>query len=145
MRRWNSSSQPKQNFMPKTPPSTQGPRVPVHSNMVSQTEQPDPPPLGSDQFQALKQAISGCQTMLTAKIDQMQAEMGLIRHDMDKYWDRLSEAERRVSDMEDVVRDLVASLRTLQLKMKTLELRVEDQENRNRRNNLRLVGLPEGV
>lgn len=55
------------------------------------------------------------------------------------------EVERRVRDTKDVVRDHAASLRMLQLKMKTMDARAEDQENRNCRNNLRLVGLPEGA
>lgn len=113
--------------------------------MVSQTEQAKTPPLGTEQFQALMQAIMGCQTTLTTKIEQMQLEMELIRRDMDKHRDRLTEADRRVGETEDTVRDHTTSLRTLQVKMKALESRAEDQENRNRRNNLRLVGLPEGV
>lgn len=64
---------------------------------------------------------------------------------MDKCRDRLSEAERRVGDTEDSDREHHASLRTLQLKMKAMESRTEDSENRNHRNNLCLVGLPEGA
>lgn len=116
--------------------------------MASQTEhtdtQAESSQMGEGQFQALMQAITGCQTTLTTKIEQIQSEMGLIRRDMDKYRDRLTEAERRVGENEDEIRDHGASIRILQVKMKTLELRAEDQENRNRRNNLRLVGLPEG-
>lgn len=53
-----------------------------------------------------------------AKINLMQLEMGLIRQDMDKFWDRLSEAERRVTNIEDSVCDHLASLHTLQVKIK---------------------------
>lgn len=90
-------------------------------------------------------AITGCQTTLTAKIEQIQMEMGLVRRDMDKFRDRLSETERRVGDTEDTIREHDTTLRTLQLKMKAMESRAEDQENMNRRNNLRLMGLPEGA
>lgn len=113
--------------------------------MASQTDQADPSALGTEQFSALMQAITGCQTTLTAKIEQIQMEVGLVRRDMDKFRDRLSETERRIGDTEDTLREHGASLRTLQIKMKTVETRAEDQENRNRRNNLRVVGLPEGA
>lgn len=98
--------------------------------------------MGTEQFTALMQAITGCQTTLTAKIEQMQMEMGLIRRNMDKYRNRLSEAERRVGDTEDTLRAHGNSLHTLQVKMKVMESHAEDQENRN---NLCLVGLPEGA
>lgn len=134
---------------PQTPSlPTRDTRAVTRSNMASQTKHTEPcaesSQLGTDQFQALMQAITGCQTTLTTKIEQMQSEMGLIRRDMDKYRDRLTEAERRVGDTVDTIREHGASLRILQVKMKMLESRAEDQENRNRRNNLRLVGLPGG-
>lgn len=57
----------------------------------------------------------------------------------------MSEVEQRVSQTEDTVRDHVADLHTLKTKVKVLEARAEDAENRNRRNNLRIIGLPEGA
>lgn len=64
---------------------------------------------------------------------------------MDKLCDWLGEDERRVGDLEDFIRDHPASVHTLQVKIKALESRVEDNENRSRRNNLKVVGLPEGA
>lgn len=75
------------------------------------------------------------------KIFLMQTEIGLISRDMDKFRDRLTEAEWRVGDTEDSVRDHHASLHTLRVKVHW-NPRAEDSENRNRRNNL---GLPEGI
>lgn len=57
---------------------------------------------------------------------------------------RVTEVERQVGDTEDMVRDHSASLHTLQVRVKHLEARAEDSESRNRRNNLRIIGLPEG-
>lgn len=42
--------------------------------MVSQTVPADPAMVEEDRFQALMQAISGCQTTLMAKIDLLQTE-----------------------------------------------------------------------
>lgn len=52
--------------------------------------------------------------------------------------------KQRVVQMEDTVKEHAASLQTLQSKVCELEYKVDDAENRKRRNNLRIVGLPEG-
>lgn len=64
---------------------------------------------------------------------------------MDCFRSRLAETELRVGEAEDTLQSHGVSLHTLQTKMKTLEVRAEDAENRNRRNNLRIVGLPKGM
>lgn len=91
------------------------------------------------------QAITSFQTTLTAKIDLLQTDFGLMRGDMDTFCDRLGEVERRVGKSEDSAREQGSSIHILQVKMKALESRAEDNENRRRRNNLRVVGLPEGA
>lgn len=98
-------------------------------------------------FATLMQAITGCQSSLsslTTKIDTVQLEIDLIRQDFEKVRQRVTEVERQVGDMEDMVRDHSASLHTLQVQVKHLESRAEDVEDRNRRNNLRIIGLSEG-
>ena len=72
-------------------------------------------------------------------------DVGLIRQDMDKLRSRVTETEQRIGLLEDDSMEQSASLRTLHTKVKALESRAEDAENRNRRNNLRIIGLPEGV
>lgn len=90
-------------------------------------------------------AITTCQTTPTTKIDHVQTETALIRRDMDKFRDRVTEVERRVSNTEDVLRDHHADIQALKLKVKNLEARAEDADNHNRRNNLQVLGLPEGA
>lgn len=90
------------------------------------------------------QAITGCQSTLSNKIDTLQLEICLIRKEFDKVRHCLTEAEHQLGDTEDMVRDHSAHLKTLQVKVKHLKSRTEDAENRNRRNNLRIIGLPEG-
>lgn len=46
---------------------------------------------------------------------------------------------------EDTVVDHMASIHTLQTRVRALEYKVDDAENRNRRNNIRIVDMPEGV
>lgn len=83
--------------------------------------------------------------MLTAKIEAVQLDVGLLQQDMDKLWSRVMETEHRVSTTEDEVLEHSVALRTLQTKVKALEYRAEDAKNRNRRNNPRIVGLAEGA
>lgn len=117
-------------------------------SMVSQASAaaPDVAPALSAQanFDALVQVIARCQATLTSKIDSLQMKMSLVQRDFDKIRGRVDEVERRVGDTKDIVRDHSATLHTVQQRLKHLESRAEDAENRNRRNNLRIVGLPEG-
>lgn len=64
---------------------------------------------------------------------------------MDKLCSRVMETEQGIGQTEDEVLEQLAALRTLRTKVKALEYRAEDAENRNRRNNLRIIGLPEGA
>lgn len=57
----------------------------------------------------------------------------------------MTETEQRVSTTEDEVMEHSSALHTLQTKTKALEYRAEDAENRNRRSNLCIVGLAEGM
>ena len=81
----------------------------------------------------------------TTKIEEVQLDVSLIRQDFDKIRSRVTEAERRLGEAEDMIVDHDSSIRALQSKVRALEYRAEDAENRSRRNNLRIVGLPEGV
>lgn len=131
--------------IPKSSPSTAWPSPSKAVNMASQTEDTDPGLREQNNFNALMQAIATCQTTLTGKIECMQLDISLIRRDIDCFCSRLTETERRVGEAEDTLQIHGVSLHTLQTKMKTLEAHAEDAENRNRRNNLRIVGLPEGT
>lgn len=97
-------------------------------------------------FAALMQAITGCQSSLstlTTKTDTYSWRLGSLGRNFEKVRQCVTEVERRVGDTEDTVRDHSASLHTLQVWVKHLESRAEDSENRNQRNNLRIIGLPE--
>lgn len=114
-------------------------------NMASQTDHEETPVLTTSGIPEVMAAISYCQSILTSKIEEVQMDVGLIRQDLDKIRTRVAETERRVGDVEYTVTDHAVSIRALQTKVRALEYRTEDVENRSRRNNLRLVGLPEGV
>ncbi|KAK7907079.1 hypothetical protein WMY93_015691 [Mugilogobius chulae] len=58
---------------------------------------------------------------------------------------RVGEAERRISDLEDDNELAKTKMDTVEKKVEHLWSRVEDLENRSRRNNVRIVGLKEGL
>lgn len=90
-------------------------------------------------------AIASCQATLTNKIEAVQFDVGLIRQDLDKIRARVSVVEQRVGQAVDTITEQNTSIRTLQSKVRALEYKMDDAENRNRRNNLRIMGLPEGM
>lgn len=88
-------------------------------------------------------AITACKETLTTKIDFLTIDVGLIHQDMDKFRSRIAEVEDRVSTVEDTVRADSREVRALQLQVKALQERAIDTENHLRRNNIRILGLPE--
>lgn len=78
------------------------------------------------------------------KVEHLASEFTLIRHDLDKIRGRLFEAEGRISTVEDQQGSHSSQITELQSLVNTLFHKVDDTENRQRRNNIRVVGLPEG-
>lgn len=89
-------------------------------------------------------AIEGFKTMLMVCIEHLASECTLIRHDLDKIRGRLKEAEAWISTVEDQQGSQASQIADLQLLVSSLVNKVDDVENRQRRNNSRVVGLPEG-
>lgn len=54
---------------------------------------------------------------------------------------RINAAEQRISHVEDTVKGHNTDLHMLHTKIRALEYKAEDAENRNRRNNLRIVDM----
>lgn len=77
------------------------------------------------------------------KFEDVLAGINGIKSELQSQANRITEAEDRIGRAEDNVDAMNSTIKKLQEKCATLETRVEDQENRGRRNNLRLVGLPE--
>lgn len=116
--------------------------------MASQTEQAGQLPPPQPGLADVLAAIANCQTSITAlttKVDVVQLDVGLIRQDMDKIRSRLTTTEQRLGHVEDTVENYGADLHALHTKIRALEYKSEDAENRNRRNNLCIVGIAEGA
>ncbi|KAJ8012497.1 hypothetical protein DPEC_G00043430 [Dallia pectoralis] len=68
-----------------------------------------------------------------------------VKDSMEDIKVRLGEAEERISDIEDASAMTEAKVDKYEERLEVLWSRVEDLENRSRRNNVRIIGLKEGV
>lgn len=58
---------------------------------------------------------------------------------------RIKEAEARISVLEDATNPALDKLQSLEKRVKELAEHADDLENRGRRKNIRIIGLPEGA
>lgn len=91
----------------------------------------------------IMKAIMSLKSGLYKKIDGVQTSITEVRKEIQECTGRLVHAEQRISDAEDNVNGLISKVSILENTVKTLSNKVEDLECRSRRNNVRLVGLPE--
>lgn len=102
--------------------------------MASQTdplELATPPQPGLADVMA---AISTCQATLTAKIEAVQLDVGLLRQVIDKSFSKVSKAEQQVGQAKDTV------IHSLQKNLGDLEYKAEDAENMNKRKTFASLG-----
>lgn len=95
-------------------------------------------------------AVQHCNTSLTASLNILSSQVGsiqegltILRHDVQKIRERTAALEGRVSEIGDDMQHLQHDLGANTRKTDAAYDRTEDLENRLRRNNLRLVGVPE--
>ena len=98
-----------------------------------------------DKLSEILAAIQASRLALEGQIGGVQTEVLLIRQDLRNVVDRVTDAEGRLSEMEDTIKELKSTVQKLSTTTGTLEFRAEDAENRARRNNLRFVGIQEGI
>ncbi|XP_023811849.1 uncharacterized protein LOC111947549 [Oryzias latipes] len=91
-------------------------------------------------------------TKVGATLNVVASDVSLIKSDTTELKNavsaiqlRLTGAENRISDMEDQVANVAKDKKLLAKKLDLLWARADDQENRHRQKNIRLVGLKEGM
>ena len=102
------------------------------------------PPSHTNENQIL-QAIGDLRSSVEGKIEELRIDLSLIRQDLRKTLEQVTEAEGRISDIEDTQKTTNSDVLELLHTVKNLELKAEDAEGRSRRNNLQIVGIPEGT
>lgn len=71
--------------------------------------------------------------------------LNLMRADMRKTSDKVRAAEDHIENLQTKTRSLEDRIQKLTHKHKEMALHLDDQEGRARRNNIRVVGVPEGI
>ena len=90
--------------------------------------------------------LNAIQTMKEDFVSRFDGLLGAIQGvqgELKSLTGRLTEAEDRIGANEDDLTSLKTQTTTMKAAMEELVLKVDDLENRARRSNVRLVGLPE--
>ncbi|KAK1876910.1 LINE-1 retrotransposable element ORF1 protein [Dissostichus eleginoides] len=90
-------------------------------------------------------AIHSLQSDFSKKLDDVLEGISGLKGELQHQTSRITEAEERIGKTEDDLNSMHSAIKRLQDKCATLKMKVQNQENRGRRNNLRLIGLPEKV
>ncbi|KAL1262399.1 hypothetical protein QQF64_007664 [Cirrhinus molitorella] len=93
-------------------------------------------------FQHMTETIS---KTIDAKLDPLAELVHIQSEQLENCKTRLDEAERRIASSEDLTERLQARVLKLESQVTSLTEHVDDLENRGRRKNIRIIGLPEGA
>lgn len=91
-------------------------------------------------------AISSCNATLAslnAHIGDLKHDMSYVRKDLQAITVRVTATEERISEVEDQISPMTTELKRATQQIAFLLHKVDDLENRSRRSNIRLVGVPE--
>lgn len=78
-------------------------------------------------------------------MDEVKTDISLLRQDLSKVRDRVTETEARISTVEDILHPLQHTTEDMQRQIQQLHSHQDDLENRSHRCNLRFIGLPERI
>uniref|UniRef100_H2ZUV6 L1 transposable element RRM domain-containing protein n=1 Tax=Latimeria chalumnae TaxID=7897 RepID=H2ZUV6_LATCH len=82
---------------------------------------------------------------LTSDVAEVKLGIQNLQASQDFLGTRIVEAERWISKIKDSAEEETQRLLQMEQKLTTAVQRIEDLENRSRRNNVKIVGFPEGV
>lgn len=91
-------------------------------------------------------AINSCRASvegLSCQIKEIKDELLLIKQELQKAVDRITGLEGRVSQVEDDVFPLQQDVKSMKEQLGRINEKMDEMENRLRRDNIRIVGLPE--
>lgn len=83
--------------------------------------------------------------VMNSSVHAVEKRLADLQQDITANANRVAEAEERIGDTEDGLQKVTTEVTDAVKRIAYLESKTEDMENRARRNNLRLVGLPEGA
>lgn len=92
-------------------------------------------------------AVNACRGSLSDLCDQLRGlkeELCSMSQELQNTIERTSNLEERLSQLEDTLQPMRQEFRFMQTQMDTYKSKMDEMENRLRRQNVRLLGLPEG-
>ncbi len=95
-----------------------------------------------NQESAILEAIHSLKSDFAVRFDGLLQAINGVQCDLKFLTTRVTETEDRVGTEEDNVSELQMQNAKLKNAIESLSLKIDDLENRSRRSNLRLVGLP---
>lgn len=120
----------------------------TNSNTRSSPKMSDAPMDPSDMDALVKkittEVLAGVDKALDNKIDPVLEKLSAVVTHVEQMENRVTEAETRISAVEDTVSRDSADVNNMKKKLHAALEKIDDLENRSRRCNLRIIGLPEG-
>uniref|UniRef100_H3AKL6 L1 transposable element RRM domain-containing protein n=1 Tax=Latimeria chalumnae TaxID=7897 RepID=H3AKL6_LATCH len=98
----------------------------------------------TNSMESILQDIHQTNSQIEERISEIKSSISSMDKKMEAFTKGLDEAEHRLGNTEDSVHGLETTVQQLQETVVKLQEKTDDLENRSRRRNLRLVGLPEG-
>lgn len=101
--------------------------------------------LKADICNSIEEAIKGLQTDIAAVKSELSTTTGALQQTINLQEERLAAVEDTATKTSDGLAEMEVTVSALKGEIRTLQSKCEDLENRSRRNNLRIVGIPEGA
>ncbi|KAJ1183572.1 hypothetical protein NDU88_000390 [Pleurodeles waltl] len=96
-----------------------------------------------DDLDTILKEIRDSRQAIDNRLDMITTDMNIMKDDQAKLSDRLKQTESTVADILPTHNDNKNAIVKLQQQMEVLQERIEDAEGFSRRNNIRIIGLPE--
>lgn len=90
------------------------------------------------------EVLKGVEASFDKKIDPVLKRLEVCANKIMTLDTRVTEAEDRISSQEDATANYAATLADFEAKLTAALAKIDDLENRSRRCNIRVIGLPEG-
>lgn len=103
----------------------------------------EPEDTGEPSRAELLKAIQGSHSALERQIETVSIDVNLLRTDLRKVADKVTDAEGNIEQLQGEVASLKKTVTHLTAATSALERRAEDAEGRARRSNIRVLGVPE--
>ncbi|KAJ1101248.1 hypothetical protein NDU88_006320 [Pleurodeles waltl] len=97
-----------------------------------------------DKLDTILKEIRDSRQATENRLDMITTDMNIMKDDQAKLSDRLKQTKSTVADILPTHNDNKNAIVKLQRQMETLQERIKVADGRSQRNNIRIIGLPEG-